>query len=575
MSDKKDSKIKLVFCWHMHQPQYLDPSSGKYRLPWTYLHAIKDYVDMAAHLEEVPGARSVVNFTPTLIEQIEDYAQEVHDFLDVGRPINDPMLDALASPVLPDSVDERLQLAENCLKANHERLVAIYPQFQLLADMVHWMRKRPDSANYFNDQFLADILVWYHLAWLGETVRRTDERVEHLMEKGSNFSLRERRLLMAVIGDLLAGIIPRYKKLADEGIVELSMTPYAHPIMPLMLDINSAKDAMPDVELPRFEQYPDGANRVRWHVEKGLEVFENAFGRKPVGVWPSEGGISEDTVRILDEYGFKWTASGETVLANSLRKQYGHDVSALKEWLHMPYDLFDTKMAGFFRDDGLSDSIGFKYHKWHGDDAVADFINNVLNIADQCGGGNCNVVSVILDGENAWEYYPANGWYFLSALFRELAEHPRIHLATYEELLERDDVVSLPLSDMAAGSWVYGTFSTWIGEKDKNRGWEMLYDAKKCFDEVLESRQLTDERIAAIERQLAVCEGSDWCWWFGEYNPEGSVSDFERLYRRQLVALYQLMGESPPEYLSHRFAKGSGSPATGGVMRMGQEASEA
>jgi alpha-amylase/alpha-mannosidase (GH57 family) len=569
MSDKQQPAVKLVLCWHMHQPQYLDPSSGQYRLPWTYLHAIKDYIDMAAHLETTPGARSVVNFTPTLIEQIEDYALQVRDFLDVGRPINDPLLDALANPVLPDEVDERIKLAETCLKANHDRLIAVYPRFQLLADIVVWVRDRPECADYFNDQFLADILVWYHIAWMGETVRRGDPRIIELMDKGHNFTLRDRRLLMAVIGDLLSGVLGRYRKLAEDGIVELSMTPYAHPIMPLMLDIESARDAIPNVLLPGFEHYPGGEERVRWHIEHGLEVFERVFGFRPAGCWPSEGSISEATVRLLDDYGFKWTASGETVLANSLTKQYEKDVDGIKQWLHMPYSLFDTSITGFFRDDGLSDAIGFEYHNWHGDDAVSNFVNNVISIADQCGGGECNTISVILDGENAWESYPANAYYFLSALFRELVDHPRIELTTFQDIVNNDHI-ALPLTDMIAGSWVYGTFSTWIGDSDKNRGWEMLNDAKRCFDLVMKKGGMSAERQHRIERQLAICEGSDWCWWFGDYNPEGSVSDFERLYRRQLVTLYQLMGETPPDYLSHSFTKGSGAPATGGVMRMGK-----
>jgi len=557
----------------MHQPQYLDPSSGKYYLPWTYLHAIKDYVDMVAHLENIAGAHAVVNFAPTLIEQIEDYARQVREFLETGSPINDPMLDALANPVLPDTSEERLKLVVNCLKANEKRLISIYPRFQLLADMVCWIQQRPEAANYFNDQFLADILVWYHLAWMGETVRRTDDRVKRMIDKGHNFTLRERRTLMGIIGELLSGVLGRYRKLAEEGVIELSMTPYAHPIMPLMLDINSAKEALPDITLPLMDQYPGGEERVCWHIEHGLDVFENTFGLRPKGCWPSEGSVSEKTVRLLDKYDFKWVASGETVLANSLHKQYGHDASKLKDWLHFPYKLFDTGITGFFRDDGLSDAIGFQYSDWHGDDAVADFINNVIHIADKCESDNCNVVSVIMDGENAWEHYPANGFYFLSALYEQLAAHPRIELTTYEAILDNKKVLAKSLKKMVAGSWVYGTFTTWIGDKDKNRAWEMLADAKRCFDFLVKEGTLAGSRLAAAEKQLAVCEGSDWCWWFGEYNPEGTVSDFERLYRRQLVTLYQLMGESPPEYLRYSFTQGSGAPAAGGVMRHGKPGS--
>jgi alpha-amylase/alpha-mannosidase (GH57 family) len=179
------------------------------------------------------------------------------------------------------------------------------------------------------------------------------------------------------------------------------------------------------------------------------------------------------------------------------------------------------------------------------------------------------VVSIILDGENAWEYYPANGYYFLSALYKKLAEHPQLELTTFSDFITHNKPIG-NLPRLVAGSWVYGTFSTWIGDPDKNRGWDMLGDAKHVFDRVVASKRLNKQQLAAAEHQLAICEGSDWFWWFGDYNSADSVSDFERMFRMHLVHLYQILGENPPEYLSHTFTHGSGSPAAGGTMRPGQ-----
>lgn len=566
-----DTRLNVVLCWHMHQPQYRDQLSGQYQLPWTYLHAAKDYIDMAAHIESVPGARAVVNFAPVLLEQIDDYAQQVQRYLASGEPISDPLLSALANPVLPQEGHARLLLAEACLKANEERLIDPFPRFRLLADLTKWLSTKPQALCYLNDDFLTDLLVWYHLVWLAETVRRDDARVIRLMQQAEHFTLEDRRLLLAIIGEQLSSVIGRYKALAQAGRIELSMTPYAHPIIPLLLQIDSARESMPDAPLPTMTAYPGGEERVRWHLQHGLAVFERYFGMRPAGCWPSEGGVSMATLKVLQDYDFSWTASGETVLVNSLKQGSEKKLSAKRQWLHKAYRVDPEGIACFFRDDGLSDSIGFKYSDWHADDAVADFVHNLENIATVCEDQPGCVVSVILDGENAWEYYPANGYFFLSALYKALADHPRLRLSTFSDSLKDSEPAAL--GHLQAGSWVYGSFSTWIGDRDKNRGWDMLGDAKIAFDKAVREGRLSGAALERAQVQLAVCEGSDWCWWFGDYNPSTSVSDFERLYRQHLANLYQMMGEAPPEYLVHTFTHGGGSPATGGVMRPGQSSS--
>jgi alpha-amylase/alpha-mannosidase (GH57 family) len=220
----------------------------------------------------------------------------------------------------------------------------------------------------------------------------------------------------------------------------------------------------------------------------------------------------------------------------------------------------------FFRDDRLSDAIGFEFAKWHADDAVANLLHHLENIAKTASETGAQVVPIVLDGENAWEYYPENGYYFLSALYQKLSVHPQLELSTFSDCLKITPTV---LPTLIAGSWVYGTFSTWIGDKDKNRGWEMLDHAKGVFNRVI-NRLKPKQRLAA-ERQLAICEGSDWCWWFGDYNPATSVQDFDRLYRLHLTSLYYLLGEPPPSYLTQAFTHGGGDPAMGGTMRRGQE----
>jgi alpha-amylase/alpha-mannosidase (GH57 family) len=562
-----ESPLNIVICWHMHQPQYCDQISGTYQLPWTYLHATKDYIDMAAHLEAVPESRAVVNFAPVLLEQLSDYAGQVNGFLSEHKGLRDPLLAALVCPVMPAHKEQRMALVSACLRANELRSIKRFEHYQKLAEMAGWFQAHPSGMLYVSDQFITDLLVWYHLAWMGETVRRNNDLIQQLMEKGTGFTLHDRRQLLKLIGELLSSVIDRYRKLAENGQVELSMSPYAHPILPLLLDVETARDAMPDVCMPQLKNYPGGEERVDWHIREGLATFQQYFGKRPAGCWPSEGGVSAAALHKLEEYGFSWAASGESVFRHSQANE--ENTSLAGSSLYQGFTTEGGKLACFFRDDGLSDLIGFTYSDWHADDAVGNLIDHLENIAASTRGQDSPLVSIILDGENAWEHFPDNAYHFLNTLYQRLSEHKGLKMTTYSEYLATAPRLT-DIKRMVSGSWVYGTFSTWIGDKDKNRGWDMLGDAKKTFDQVVAGNKLNGDQVLAAQCQLSICEGSDWFWWFGDYNSADTVSDFERLYRMHLSNLYTMLGEDPPEYLTLVFAHGGGSPAQTGVMRKGK-----
>ncbi|MDH4041642.1 MAG: glycoside hydrolase family 57 protein [Gammaproteobacteria bacterium] len=561
-----EQPMSVVLGWHMHQPEYRDLRSGRVHLPWTYLHATKDYVDMAAHLEAVPEARAVVNFAPILLEQIEDYASQVRSYLEGHGVIKDPLLAELAEPALPGNDQARLRLMQDCLRANRERMIARFEPFQRLATMAEWYEAHPATLVYASNQFLADLLVWYHISWMAESLQRNDARIQRLRDKAHNFSLHDRRELLQIVLEQLQSIVPRYRALAERGQVELSMSPYAHPIVPLLLDMESAREAMPGVHLPVVTQYPGGEARVRWHLQQGLATFERVFGRKPAGLWPSEGGVSQEALALFGEYGFRWVASGGNVLNNS------HDTTS-RACSHRVYRFGDVAVDCIFRDDGLSDLIGFNYSDWHANDAVANLIGHMENIAKVCPDRNDCLIAVFLDGENAWEYYPENGYYFLDQLYRDLAEHPGLQLTTFEQFLKDKSPNPAHESHLKAGSWVYGTFSTWIGDPDKNRGWEILVEAKHTFDEQIAAGRLSADEVRAAELQLAICEGSDWFWWFGDYNPSATVNQFDQLFRMHLANLYQMLHVEAPPYLAEVISRGGGQPSRGGVMRQHSESS--
>ena len=568
--------VDLIFLWHMHQPDYRDYRSGDFVLPWTYLHAIKDYTDMAYHLERHPKVHAVVNFVPILLDQLDDYV----DQFATGQ-LRDPLLRMLGhddSCALDDA--ERQLIMNACFRSNHTKMIAPYPAYKRLHELFHRLQSEGETAlSYLSGQYMSDLLTWYHLAWCGESVRREHTLVVRLMSKAEGFTYEDRKELLALLGELVKGIIPRYRKLAESGQVEISATPHYHPLAPLLIDFNSAREAMPDVPLPQAVRYPAGKIRVAAHVEKAKKSHAARFGSEPTGMWPAEGSISVSTLEVFAQEGCRWAASGEGVLVNSLNKGEG-EITDRADYLYRPYRLEKGAdgLTCFFRDDRLSDMIGFEYSRWHGQDAAHNFVEQIAAIAQQAPEGETPVVSVILDGENAWEYYPYNGFYFLDELYSALESHSEINTSTYRDYLQaqdkRNDCAKVRnLADIVSGSWVYGDFSTWIGSREKNHAWDLLCAAKQSYDLVMAGGKLSAEEQNAAEKQLCSCESSDWFWWFGDYNPSNAVESFDRLFRHDLAELYRLLKLPAPHNLSEPISHGSrsqevvGDAAAAGAMR--------
>lgn len=552
-----NKKIGLVFLWHMHQPDYRDHDSGEFRRPWVYLHAFKDYVDMAAHLERHPRVRAVVNFVPVLLDQIEDYVRQ----FDAGA-FRDPLLRLLVRENLDDmdEAEHRLVLS-SCFHGNHARMLAPYPRFERLQKLHRLLdgQEGGAAARYLSGAYYADVLVWYHLVWAGETEMRRQPLLAELMAKGEGFSIADRVRLSTLIGEILRSLIPRYRALAARGQIELSATPYSHPLAPLLLDLASARESQPDLPLPQAHYYPGGRARVEAQIAAAAASHAGRFGVRPAGMWPAEGAISAAFLQLLADGGCRWAASSQGVLANS---------GVPPADCYRPWRLAALPgLTLFFRDERLSDLIGFEYAKWHGRDAARHFVDQLAAIRAACPDDETPLVTVILDGENAWEHFPYNAYYFFEDLYALIAAQDWIETTTFSDWLGRhpDRVGTLPR--LTAGSWVYGTFSTWIGDPDKNRAWDLLCAAKQACDFVIESGRLGEAARAAAEAQLAVCESSDWFWWFGAYNPREAVESFDALYRANLARLYRMLGIAGPPELSVPISRGGGAPEGGGAMR--------
>lgn len=550
--------IHLVLCWHFHQPDYRG-EDGEYFLPWTYLHALKDYADMVAHLEAAPAMRLVINLVPSLLEQLDDYAAQFR-----SRTFRDPLLRQLDRPGGLDR-EARRRMGRACFHLNPATMLDPFPGYRRLRDIWEAAGVDRDAAalDDLSDAYLADLLTWYHLAWTGETLRRAHPWLLELLARERGFSPDERQRLLALIGDTLAGLPGRLRALAERGQVELAATPYSHPLAPLLLDFRSALDARPGLALPARPGYPGGGARVRAQIVAAQEAHMARFGRPPAGFWPAEGAISRDTVACFDQVGARWLASGEAVLRHSLAVE-----TALPgPGPCRPYRLPGLAPALFFRDDRLSDLIGFEYKSWLAEDAVRHFVHSLTERYRGVAAAQ-PVVSIVLDGENPWDYYPYNGWYFIHQLYAALSRHPEIRVTTFGDYLDEHPEAVGTLPRLSAGSWVYGDFTTWIGEPAKNRAWELLCDAKAAYDQALDG--LPESARAVASRLLRDCESSDWFWWFGDYNPGHSVRQFDQLFRSKLASLYRALRlELPPELARPLSAGGDAAREAGGVMRRG------
>ncbi len=545
----------LAFLWHMHQPDYRHPDSGDFLLPWVLLHAIKDYTDMAAHLERHPTIRCTVNFVPVLLDQIEDYAEQF-----ATGQWRDPLLRIADRPEhdnLPAA--DRTWLLDMAFRCHAPTMLEPFAPYRRLRDMLTYVRSQDGyGLNYLSGAYFADLVTWYLLAWSGESLRRSGKAIPQLMAQGGNFSLADRQSLLGELGAAVSGLIPRYRALADSGQVELSCTPGTHPLAPLLIDFHAAREALPDSELPATPQYPGGRSRVEDHLAMAQQSHTRRFGQAPAGLWPAEGALSAPFLQQIAAAGFAWTASSHGVLRHSA----GPNARTTTPWL--PPEDIPGDLTLFFRNEQLSDLIGFEYANWHGRDAAQHFMTELkaLHLQD-----SANLIPVFLDGENAWEYYPYNAWYFFSDLYDALEKNPAIATVTLSEAAAKHRERRLRLPHLTAGSWVYGTLSTWIGHPDKNRAWEMLCEVKQSADRALESGRLSDELRREVIRRLAICESSDWFWWLGDYNSPDSVASFDSLFRENLKALYRLLKLPLSASLDHPISKGGGEPESGGTMR--------
>ena len=547
--------VRVVILWHQHQPFYKDLVTGEYRLPWVRLHALKDYYGMVKLLDEFPDVHQTFNLVPSLITQIQDY---------VSGTAHDPFLHVAAKPAKDLTADDRRFALQYLFQANPTNMIGRYPRYRELWNRYRSSGDSPERAEkFFQPQDFTDLQVLSQIAWFDEFFLEEPE-IAGLIQKGHGYSLEDQHLVIARQRELLSKVLPAHGDAARRGLIEISTSPLYHPILPLLCDTNVGAVSSPGLPLPpnRF-RHPEDA---REQLLRGLDLHQEVFGMRPRGVWPSEGSVSDEVLAIGHSLGVQWMATDEGVLGRSQGIHFSRDGSgrlppdaAARLYTIHRYDNGQSVMNLLFRDHTLSDLIGFVYSGMPAEEAAQHLMQNIKNAAQALlDMGRDAVIPIILDGENAWEYYPRSGREFLRRFYDALQRDPGVEAVTASEAIERHRDFG-HLASFVPGSWINANFNVWISASEDNRSWDYLYHARNFFTQTAPRASEAQRKLAFEE--LLIAEGSDWNWWYGPEHHSANDRDFDELYRKHLSNVYQALGATPPDYLAQPIAGGLGRPS--------------
>ena len=536
--NKVPKTLKLNILWHMHQPYYKDDKDAVTVMPWVFLHATKDYYDIPWYGEKYKNIRATFNLVPSLIYQLKAY---------INNSANDKLLETIKKHANA-LTSEDISVLENYLfLSNEKNMIKPLERYYEL----YLKYKTNNTIKNFDTQEILDAEVLFLLAWCGNYLRKNNRTVKDLLEKKHYFSHEEKLQLIETLIEFLPTILTYYEKLSNEGKITLCTTPYYHPITPLLLDINSAKEAKPDVTMPlveaSFEEFG-----IR-NTKSAIEYFEDIFHKKPTGFWPAEGSVSFKTAKLFLENSLKWFCTDEEILFKTL-----HSRDKKSIYKNYRLDISGQTIDVRFRDHYLSDAIGFEYSQKEPKKAAAEFVKHLKHIYDAC--SFSPLVNVILDGENAWEFFPNNAQEFFDELYTAFEQTPWIECITMDQVADDAKIEHVKIDHLSSGSWINGNFDIWIGSEEKNKAWELLDLAKKEFDK--QKEHLNAEVINLIEKEFMIALGSDWFWWYGDDHYTVLAHEFDELFRKHLINIYNYMNMDIPakilkpiikEHKGHKF----------------------
>ncbi len=535
----------------MHQPFYKDPLSNKYLMPWVRLHGVKDYFPMAALVENFDSIKVTFNLVPSLVEQINDYVQ---------NDASDVFLDLTLKKASSLSFDEKVEILNNFFKVNFNRFIEPNARY---SELLIKKGIKPASGstlkkvvkNFSNQDFL-DLQVIFNLSWFHSISIEDDINLKDMVEKKKSYTEEDKEYIVVKQKEILEQILPLYQRLKDKGRIEITTTPYYHPILPLLCDTSIARVSSPGIELPRKKfTHPEDAE---WQIKEAIKYHSSQFGSPPRGMWPSEGSISDEVLDIMIKKGVDWIATDEDILLNSLSlydKRYKGMELFDRRIIYRPYNFKrDSRhITMVFRDKNLSDMISFSYNSWGQSEAAWDLIGHFKRTADNLRRDTDRaLITIVMDGENAWEYYEDNGRKFFETLYFNLDKQDDIGSTTVSEFLELEPPKKM-LSNVFPGSWINYNFQIWIGEEQDNLSWEYLdrtrRDLIKFTRQFHKDEKEDGSKIKDAWRELYIAEGSDWNWWYGGKAHSGKENPFDKLYRTHLKNIYKLLKKPIPDFL--------------------------
>lgn len=520
----------------MHQPVYQLTPTGDYLMPWVRLHAVKDYLDMVLILEKFPKIKLNFNLVPVLLDSLIDYGE--NDLHDIHSRLTITDVEDLTA-------DDKEFIINNFFDANFHSMILPSEEYNRLYQK--YQLNPENDINMFSNQEYSDLMALFNLAWFDPIYKNIYPELKKLIKKGKDYTTEDRIKIIDIQRDIIRKIIPTYKKFSDEGRIEITTSPYYHPILPILLDIKSIKKSSEN-DLPTNLKMELDA---RMQTEMALDRMENIFGKRPRGIWPSEHCISSKELGLFKELGVDWTISDEGILSNSINFEFVRD---FRGYLEDPYHLLksykykDDGVNIIFRDSVIPNLIGFEYPNHPAESAANDLYDRIkvaqsklLSSPDEN-----HLITIAMDGENCWENYTADGSTFLSTIYSLIENDPSLETVLISDYLDKD--IQKPLNKISSGSWVNRNFKLWIDEPLKNLAWTYLKQVRDDFSAYVKQNPL-NPNIEAARRELFICEGSDWFWWYGEPNDSGRDNIFDYIFREHLKNIYLFLGLEVPQYL--------------------------
>ncbi|MBN1900619.1 hypothetical protein JW926_04750 [Candidatus Sumerlaeota bacterium] len=544
--------LYIALIWHMHQPYYKRLDTGEHAMPWARLHATKDYLDMPLLVEECPGMKATFNLVPSLLEQIEEFA---------GGAARESTLDISRKKAEELTAEEKKFIVRNFFTCHQENMISPYPRYRELFANRKWAGTPEEldrAVHYFSHEDIRDLQVWYNLTWIDPLHREKNDFLKQMITKGAHFNEEEKRRLLDICMNLIKEIIPAYKRLQNAGVIEISVSPFYHPILPLLYDTEFCRRPEPKCPSPRIRfHHPED---VESQISAACDFYRERFDISPKGLWPSEGSVCPEIIPFFLKSGIEWIATDEEILAMSLgvnlfsRNSMGFLDPREAEILYQPYRTLynNVEITTLFRDHFLSDLIGFHYAGWDAEQASSDFVSRLKLIHSSLPAkGAPFLVPVILDGENCWEFYKDDGMPFLRSLYSRIVEESALEPTTPSEYLK-----SFPpkknLNSLFSGSWINHNFYIWIGHEDDRKSWEKLAQAKNDIEQRLQNPEakISPESAQKARKLIAIAEGSDWNWWYGDDHSSGLDEQFDELYRSHLIEAYRAVNLEAPVHLN-------------------------